>query len=203
MKKQTIAVDVDDVLATSADGWVRHSNQRWGTHLTVDDYQENWGAMWNVDHEEFLRRRNQLFDEGVIQTFAPYLEAKAVLVALGEHYKLVITSSRNSVLREDTLDWLNQHFGSVFEEIHLAGIYDAGDPNAHLLTKAGLLTTIGADFLIDDQPKHCLAAAEAGMQTVLFGEYPWNRDIGVLPTGVTRCKDWAAIQEYFDGLGRS
>lgn len=198
-KSKTIAVDVDDVLAASAEGWVRHSNQRWGTHLTVDDYQENWGAMWQVEYEEFLRRRDQLFDERVIQTFEPYIEAKAVLVELSKRYKLVITTSRNSVLREDTLDWLNEHFGNVFQEIHLAGIYDTGDPEAHKRTKGELLQSIGADFLIDDQPKHCLAAAESGISAVLFGDYPWNRDIGELPDRVTRCHDWAAVLEYFHG----
>jgi uncharacterized HAD superfamily protein len=203
MKQLTIAIDIDDVLATSAASWVAYSNEQWGTHLTVEDYQEDWATMWGIEHDEMRKRADHLFANGVVATFPPYTEAKAVLERLSRQYKLVITSSRNSITRQDTLDWLNRHFSDVFSEIHLAGIYDTGNPDAHKVTKRELLQQIGADYLIDDQPKHCLAAAEAGIQTILFGDYAWSRGIGVLPAGVTRCNNWAAVQEYFDGLARS
>ena len=51
-KRLTIAVDIDDVLARQVEGLVTFSNQRWGTVLTVDDYDEDWGVMWGVDLEE-------------------------------------------------------------------------------------------------------------------------------------------------------
>lgn len=203
MKKQTIAVDIDDVLANSAAGWVQHSNTFWDMNLTVDDYVENWREMWGVEHDEFIRRRDQILDNRIVNTFAPDVEAKATLLNLKKQYKLIITSARNNVLSEGTHQWLNEHFGGVFEEIHLAGFYDSGHKDAHLLTKAELLQAVGADYLIDDQPKHCLAAAEVGIPAMLFGDYAWNRDIGKLPSGVTRARNWQEVGEYFDGLGRS
>jgi 5'(3')-deoxyribonucleotidase len=197
MKKQTIAVDIDDVLASSADEWVRHTNELWGTNLTIEDFDENWGAMWQVDHDEMKRRRDILFENRVVRDFPPQQQAMATLKQLSDHYRLIVTSSRNSDIRQDTLDWLNEHYADVFEEIHLSGIYDTGKEDAHTLTKRELLERVGADYLIDDQPKHCIAAAEAGLVGILFGEYAWNRDVE-LPSGVVRCKDWPAVQAYFD-----
>jgi 5'(3')-deoxyribonucleotidase len=203
MKKQTIAVDVDDVLASSAQGWVDYSNQKWGTNLTVEEYQEDWSAMWKVDFEETMRRADHLHATGVVLTFKPYEEARDVLTELAKWYKLIVLTSRNSTARDDTFGWLNDHFGGIFDEIHLAGFYDVKEKAALQRTKAELLAGLGADYLIDDHPKHCLATAESGISTVLFGDYAWNRDIGKLPAGVTRCNDWAAVKEYFDGLSRS
>jgi uncharacterized HAD superfamily protein len=203
MKRQTIAVDIDDVLATSADGWVRYSNQKWGTNLTVEDYQEDWSTMWKIDFEEAMKRAHHLHTNSVVATFRPFEEARAVLQKLSKRYKLIILTSRNSLARDDTLSWLDEHYGGIFEEIHLAGFYDTGKRSALERSKAELLQDLGADYLIDDHPKHCLATAELGIPTVIFGEYAWNRDIGALPTGVTRCKSWPEVLEYFDGLSRS
>lgn len=41
-KLKTIAVDLDDVLAISAQALVEYSNSRWGTRLTVEEYDEDW-----------------------------------------------------------------------------------------------------------------------------------------------------------------
>lgn len=51
MKRLTIAVDIDDVLADNAAGFVTFSNERWGTNLTPDDYGEHWVKVWQVDND--------------------------------------------------------------------------------------------------------------------------------------------------------
>ena len=60
MRRLRIAVDVDDVLAENAAGIVAFSNQRWGTNLTVDDYDEHWAKMWQVDNAEVERRTAEI-----------------------------------------------------------------------------------------------------------------------------------------------
>lgn len=37
MSKKVIAVDLDDVLSASAPAYVKFSNERWETNLTVED----------------------------------------------------------------------------------------------------------------------------------------------------------------------
>jgi uncharacterized HAD superfamily protein len=66
------------------------------------------------------------------------------------------------------------------------------------MTKTKILAEIGANYLIDDQPKHCIAAAEAGITALLFGDYKWNKDIE-LKTNMVRVKNWQEVTEYFDG----
>ncbi|CAN5131216.1 hypothetical protein BH09PAT3_BH09PAT3_6230 [soil metagenome] len=200
-KKPIIAVDIDDVLAISAAGWVAYSNQKWGTNLTPEDYDEDWPKMWKVDLAEGQERAKHIHTtSGIVTAFEHDQTARKVLDHLSERFELVITTSRHKLLNHETLTWIDQHFNGVFTNIHFAGIFDSGHKDPINMTKADLIESVNADYLIDDQPKHCFAVAKRGKQAILFGEYTWNKDVEVVP-GVTRCLDWAAVQEYFDGQG--
>jgi uncharacterized HAD superfamily protein len=196
--KQTIAVDVDDVLAAEAEFVIAYSNKHWDHELTLEDYQENWGEMWNVDIDEVERRAAKLHMPGLVTSYRLMEGASDALRILKENYKLVILTSRRDVVRDETLAWLNDVFADVFSEVHFTGFWDTISEESHLLTKGELAKQIGADFLIDDQPKHCFAAAEAGVESLLFGDYAQSRNL-TLPKGVTRCKNWGEVLEYFDG----
>jgi 5'(3')-deoxyribonucleotidase len=200
--KPTIAVDIDDVLAANAKGFTEYSNKKWGTTLVPDDYTEHWAQMWKIDKEE-AEERAQIIHANASDIFKGYhhdAEAKHVLAELKNDFKLVIVTSRRSVIQKDTLEWINKYYPEIFDEIHFAGMWDDKTKDLDVrmkATKAELLVQIAADYLIDDQPKHCFAAAEAGIKTVLFGDYRWNRDIEVRPH-VARAKTWQEVLEYFE-----
>ncbi len=198
MSKQIIAIDVDDVLAATTIGWVTFSNERWGYNLTVDDYDEHWAKMWGVDHETATKRADEMYRSGVVENVQHDPVAVDVLRELAKRYELAIATSRNTFLRKATEDWIGSNFKGLFGSIHMAGIYDDHPEDAPTRTKGDLILSIGADYLVDDQPKHCLAVAGHGKQAILFGDYAWNRDVELVP-GVTRCRDWKAVGAYFDG----
>ena len=198
MAKQVIAVDIDDVLAATAESLVAYSNQQWGMNLVPEDYRERWGEMWGVDVETERQRATHVHEQRLFRDFTHDEAALPVLTRLAEKYELVIATSRTRNIRDDTLEWLELHYPGLFSDVHQSGLYDEFTAESHLGTKAELIKEIGADYLIDDQPKHCLAVAEAGIETILFGDYSWQRGLE-LPAGVTRCHDWAAVGEYFDG----
>ncbi len=193
--KQTIAIDIDDVLADNAQGFTDFSNQRWNTNLTVDDYVEHWGEMWNIDDEEVERRSAEFHASGSIGKYVHKTDAKPILEELSTRYKLVVVTSRRSVVSEETKAWLETHYSGIFSAIHFAGFFD-NSFGIHM-TKATICKELGADYLIDDQLKHCLASAEAGIQALLFGEYKWNQTASKLPENVTQVADWQAVERYF------
>ncbi len=199
--KRTIAVDIDDVLAANAAGIVSYSNQKWGTHLAPEDFRENWAGMLQISHEEAEKRAKEFHLAGVVGQYPHDETAKAVLKQLGSRYKLVITTSRRQELVKETTEWIAKYFSGIFEEIHYAGLFDDFTENSHLATKAELCQQIGADYLIDDQLKHCLAAAEVGIEAVLFGDYKWNQ-AATLPPKVIRAKTWSDVLEYFEERSR-
>jgi len=200
MRTKTIAFDIDDVLATNAKEFIEFSNKRWGTKLTPDDYTEHWAEMWGIDYEETNKRREVILKEKLFTSYSFFDEARAILKELKKHYRLVIVSSRSNEVHKETLEWLDGEFKSIFSEIHFAKIWD--DPKLHVLkklkmTKAEICKEIGADYLVDDQPKHCIAAADAGIKSVLFGDYGWNKHTK-LSKNMVRIKKWQDLLVYFN-----
>jgi len=201
MARKKIAVDIDDVLAANAENFVRFSNKRWGTNLKPDDYTEHWAELWKVDFDELGKRTEVMIQEQVFLKHRFFDEAKPVLKKLSRNYTLYVVSSRSNRIQKDTIDWINKEYGGIFSGIHFADMWDRTD--LHTLerlkgTKNDVIKQIGADYLIDDQPKHCIAAAEAGIKTVLFGNYGWNRDVK-LRKDMARAKNWQEVLEYFRG----
>ncbi len=198
MAKPIIAVDIDDVLAANAKGFVEYTNRMWGLSLTVQDYDEHWAKLWGVDNEETSRRSDEMHASGVFAYHEHFPAAKPVLKHLRERYELVIVTSRRKVIQNVTYQWIDRYFPGIFSDIHFVGIWDTITDSSIHMTKGDALKTIGATYLIDDQLKHCLSAGEHGVDAVLFGDYGWNQYETKLPDHITRCDDWQAIREYFD-----
>ncbi|HSX15227.1 MAG TPA: hypothetical protein VLF40_00365 [Candidatus Saccharimonadales bacterium] len=199
MAKPVIAVDIDNVLSLTGASFIAFSNQMFGTSLTLADYSEDWQTMWGVPAEEIDRRAQVMIDQHMRLGYEPVPHVLESLTKLREQYTLVALTSRKKMLEPETRPWVEQHCPGMFQDIVFAGFWD--DPtvaNSHTLTKGELYTKLGARYAIDDQPKHCQAAAAVGVDAILFGDYPWNQ-ADELPSGVTRCNDWAAVLEYFDG----
>lgn len=194
---KTIAVDIDDVLALSAPAFIQYSNRHWGTHLRIDDYHEHWAELWQVNNDVVEQRANDYWGSGVLDTLDKVSNGELVLRYLAENHKLVVATARRKQLEKETTAWINEHFNGIFSEVHFAGMWDKVTDNSIHATKAELCREINADYLIDDQPKHCFAAAAVGIDSILFGNYNWNR-VDKLPSGVVRCEDWNNIKDYFD-----
>lgn len=197
-RRPLIAVDIDDVLAANAKGLVDFSNARWGTTLTPADYEEDWAVMWQIETEHARARANEFFESKMLREFEHDIEALSVLHQLKERYDLIIVTARRTQTKGDTLDWIKEKYPGIFQEdrIFFAGIWDEAHPEAIKKTKGALLKELGADYLIDDQPKHCIGALQEGVQPLLFGNYRWNQ-VDELPEGITRVDGWADVLEYF------
>lgn len=200
-QRPTIAIDIDDVLADNAKGFVEFSNQRWGTSLEVGDYNEHWAKIWQVDNAETDRRANAFNEAHVVLTYNHDPSAIKALNKLKDNFNLIIVTARRLQTKGDTLVWVKEHYPGIFEDdqIHFAGIWDDIDDGSVSRTKADLMKDLGVDYLIDDQLKHCIGAASFGVQAILFGNYSWNQ-ADYMPENIRRVEDWAGVLRYFDGI---
>ena len=195
-----IALDVDDVLADYAEGFVAFSNLRWGTNLSVDDYDEDWAKVWKLEIEEVRKRADHLHEVSFLKDMQQKSEARPVLEHLSKRFHLIVITSRRIQAKEDTILWIRTYYPMIdADKIHFSGFFD--EINQHSLgkTKGPIARELGASYLIDDQIKHCIAAAEEGMQALLFGKYSWNA-ADSLPDGIERVADWQAVRRYFDAI---
>lgn len=199
MAKPIIAVDIDDVLTLTVQHILDYSNKHWGTNLTIAEYHESFPKMWGVPKDVAEVRWHQFLEQGELGKVKPLPGAMKALQRLSKRFTLIPLTSRRDHLREMTQGWMDRHMGDGLEPVRTMGIPWGKDPHAWKVTKASTVVELGADYLIDDQLKHCLATAEAGKKAVLFGDYPWNR-IDKLPEGVVRCADWREVEACFAGI---
>lgn len=193
MKKATIGVDVDDVLADHAAAFIAFSNEYYGTNLTRETYTEKWLEFWPVDWDEIMRRAGEFHTPETTAAYAVLSGAQEALQALSKSYNLVVVTARTKTIVQTTHDWLGKHFEGVFSDVHFVPIWEENNT----VTKADICKEIGADYLIDDVVRHCNIAAKGGITPLLFGNYVWNRSETVEPN-VVRVADWNAVLEYFD-----
>lgn len=202
-QKSIIAVDIDDVIAAHAPAFIEYSNKKYGTNLTINDYQgDHWDKIWKVDHDEAVKRSDEYHDSNYIATYGIIEGAFETLKQLKPYFKLVILTTRQNSINQLTKDWIDKYYPDIFDNIVFAGFFDSFTKDSVNMTKADLVKSVGADYLIDDQLKHVLTAAEIGIESLLFGDYPWNQT-DKLPHNVIRVKNWQEVLEFFDAVHRS
>lgn len=191
--RETVGVDIDDVVAAHVPSVIQYSNENFGTSLTPDTYNPDWFSMWaELKYEEIMARAEE-FHKATVANYERIADSDTVLRKLSAKYKLVVITARQRYNVEPTHAWLAQHFEGIFEETHFVPIWEPGNK----VTKADICKDIGADYLIDDLPRHCNLAAEGGIKALLFGDYPWCRDHSV-NKDVVRVKNWREVGEYFN-----
>lgn len=196
---KTIAFDIDDVIADGTEIIRVAVNDRFGLSLTAEDYNvegDYWGYYERVwqSHGLDLELPEVEGDMADDQSHVPLLAGAAVaLTELSRRFKIVLITSRDARWEQATKNWLKQHFADAIVEVYFAKSprYTTGTK-----TKGELCRDLGASWLVDDNPEHCLSAIEHGIDAVLFGNYGWHYKA---PDHLVRCKDWPAVVDYFDG----
>lgn len=202
--KPIIAIDIDDVLASSAKAFVDFSNERWGTTLTVDDYDEDWARMWKLDrnneaHLEIVRSRGAEASAQTIPLMDHAADSYDVLKGLSESFTLIIVTSRRTDWKADTLVWIKERYADIFKDdtIYFTGFYDELKTTSWEKSKGDILRDLKVSYLIDDQAKHCNGAAQHGIKALQFG------GVGIqaaepIDESVVRVKNWNEVAEFFN-----
>lgn len=190
--RSTIAIDIDDVLAVQIPEFIKFSNQYYGTNLKEDEYNDDWPTVWGLPLEEALVRARR-FHEARLSNFEKIEDAQPVLTRLSKKHKLVIVTARQAYNIDATHEWINKHFQNVFDETHFVPIWEPDNK----ISKADICRQIGANYLIDDQPKHCNLAADVGIKALLFGDYKWAKTLDI-HKDVEIVDNWEKVGAYFN-----
>jgi 5'(3')-deoxyribonucleotidase len=198
MTKPIVAIDIDDVLADYSAEFAVSSNRLWGTQLTADDYHEDWMKVWDIEFEEVLERGKALFEDRIHERLRHKDGAAEVLTELADDFDLMILTARGDSTKAATLEWFARHYPMIDHgNITFANLWANPEPDMVHRTKGDIAKGLGVRYIIDDQLKHCVAAAAHGIEALLFGDYTWNQS-DQLPQGVTRVKHWQDVRAYFE-----
>jgi 5'(3')-deoxyribonucleotidase len=197
---QTIAIDIDDVLAASTEAIRLSINSKLGINLQPEHYKvpgEYWGYYEKIFEEHAIE------DTGLVQDFHTAIVDDAVIInpiddavssisKIIKKYRVIFITARETAMEKTTRRWFSTHFDSSNIELYFSN----NRINAEFKTKGELCIELGASILIDDNPGHCQSAIDNGIDAILFGEYGWHTKV---PKDVIRCKDWESVLRYLDG----
>ncbi len=184
-----IAVDIDEVQFPFLEKFTDWHNEIHGTHVSLADFTTyEFEGVLGVDTPTVIERV-YAFHEVDDTNVLPLSGAKDALAELAGSFRLSSVTARHPKLEESTRRWTARQGLSIDE------VYAIGHPlTAEVArTKAEVCREIGAVALIDDSPKHVADCLDAGIDAVLYGDYPWNQDA---PSDMTRCRNWVEVIDY-------
>lgn len=194
MSRETIAVDVDEVLFPFVDNFVKHDNAIHGGNFAAEHFSTY--AFEQVLQTTMRHSMTRVYDfnKQDHSHIQPLEQARDALVTLSERFDLAIVTARHPQFEANTTSWLDLHLDGFFSSLTHIGYSPVMEKP---VKKIDVCRELGAIALIDDSLGHVSECAKEGVLGVLFGNYPWNQAT-TLPEGVTRCQDWQAVLRYFE-----
>lgn len=189
------AVDFDEVLFFLVSRMIEWHDNLFDTQLDYEKFchYRFFEAFGTTDEEASRRYIDFARSDYSVRTL-PILNAFNVLSRrknLGD--KFYIASSSQIEVVESKKQRLENHFPNIFEDFHAANHYSLLDGPTR--SKADICCEIGADVMIDDNPKHLLGCVDCVKIPILFGDYPWNK--GEFPT-LIRAANWHEVEEILN-----
>lgn len=197
-EKIVVAVDVDEVLGNFVSALNKFIADRYASIHSVSEYHVyEFFKIWNCSCDEADIRVHEFFKTSYFKKgIYPIPGAQQTLNNLSSFCDLSVVTSRQNVIKDHTIEWLEKHYSGLFKEIHF-GNHFALDGESK--PKSEICRSMGAKVLIDDNPRYALECAEVGIRVLLFdyqNSYPWCKtDSSNQHPLVTKVHDWKEVEQ--------
>nr|XP_016509866.1 PREDICTED: uncharacterized protein LOC107827283 isoform X2 [Nicotiana tabacum] len=105
----------------------------------------------------------------------PIPGARQALHKMSRFCNLSIVTSRQNAIKDHTIEWIERHYPGLFQDMHFGNHFAL---NGQSIAKSDICRSLGANVLIDDNPRYAIECAEAGIKVLLFdyeNSYPWSK----------------------------
>lgn len=197
-RKLCVAVDVDEVLGSFLAALNLFIEETYWEHHDISDYYiYDFMKIWNCSQMEANHRVHAFFDSDHFKNgISPIPGAHRTLLQLAPFCQLVVVTSRQNVIKERTLEWIDRYYAGIFKEVHFGNHFALDGPSRR---KSEICRCLGANVLIDDNPRYAIDCAESGIEVLLFdlhGGYPWSKTpCGPQHALITRVRDWQEVEQ--------
>ncbi len=192
-KKRVIAVDFDDVVIETMIPFLKHYNDKYGVLVGPEHVYNPHSPAWDVDFREVVTRAEYFHstDQKENAQFIP--TADKALTQLAKTSELHIITGRPETIAGITREIINKYFPDIFTSVNFTGIFATTS-----ITKSSICKQLGVTLFIDDHLGHAKDVASHGIDTLLFGDYPWNQTDDALPEHVRRVSGWDEVLSIID-----
>ncbi|MCO5548156.1 hypothetical protein L7F22_001614 [Adiantum nelumboides] len=192
----TVAVDIDEVLGSfllALNTFI--AEQYMCKHNVSEFHVYDFTKVWQCSRAEADLRvhsffKSKHFDGGIL----PIPGAHKALLHIASFCNLCVVTSRQNIIKKETLAWIERHYSGIFSEVHF-GNHFALEGEAR--TKSDICKVVGAHVLIDDNPVYALDCARSGMEVLLFdlnNSYPWSKTQEPQHPSITKVQNWDEVE---------
>lgn len=195
-KQESVAIDIDDVLADLHPLLNVFYNRTHGTNFRVEDYRHyDLEKTWGGTKEEADAVIEAFFKSPDFLEISPILYSIEGVEYLGRKKRIFSVTSRPESIQRETNDFIKRNYGNYLFRVFYTGQHNVA---ASKINKLNTCVERGADILIEDCLETAISCAEGGIDVLLF-DAPWNQLNGNgnfrLPGNLTRVKNWLEILE--------
>lgn len=185
MNGKIVAVDIDEVLSETLKSILKKHKHMFNNHKVEWEDLVDYNV-WNIE-SLWLTQKQAIRMFAAFQLWSwffnkiePVQWAKKNIQRLKEQwYKFYAITARLSVLKPDTLLWLNKHYWWCFEDVIFANFFTKWEKK-----KSDICKEIWASIIIEDNLDTCIDCASKWIECYLFDK-PWNQ-LEKLPEWITR-----------------
>lgn len=166
--RKVIAVDIDEVLCP----FFRPLLKWRKVTPTSEKYPYRFKDVMNISETHSKHLVEKFYQSGDFKALEPIQGSQhgmAYLKGLG--YKVYAVSGRQSVAREHTEEWIQQHFPYTVDDVILTNSFTKNS-----IPKVDMCHALGANIIIDDNIDICNECTVDGIRALNFiGDpvYPW------------------------------
>ncbi len=188
-----IGVDLDEVLADFLSALIKYHNSVYRTSLIREDFHSyDFWKVWGGTRDQAIQKVYDFYKTDYFKSIDPVFGAQNAIKLLRQKNELFIITSRQKIVYEVTINWINEFFPNSFSDVYFADYYSN---TSNLISKKNLCNNLGIDIFIDDVPKYILECTDSKIKALLFTA-PWNKKF-VLPENVYRVDSWNNIVDFF------
>lgn len=171
--KPKLAVDMDEVLAHFLPAFIEFHNEKYGTNVSKKDFfsYEFW-TIFNESPTESIQKVYDFHKTDYFKNIAPISEAQKAISKLKQKYELVIITSRQKEVQDQTIEWVEKHFPETFSNIYFTN--NNAQNTEKKQKKSEICNRINIPIIIED----CLEYAEDcahNKKEVYLLDQPWNQ----------------------------
>lgn len=205
-RRLRVAVDVDEVLGRFVHSLNAFVLEAFGERYDESDYHiYRFADVWNCSAEESNHRVHAFFaSKHFCDGVPPIPGAKEALARISRECELLVVTSRQHVIQQQTLDWIDTHYPGIFREIHFGNHYALEGTSK---SKSQMCKELGAHVLVDDNPSYAVECAHEGIDVLLFDwndHYPWCKtQEGIDHPRIRKVTCWNTAEKAIQTLSKS
>jgi len=184
-----IGFDLDEVLADFLPALIEYHNATYGTSLMREQFYvyKPW-EIWGGTKEDTIQEVYDFHKTSYFKNIEPIIYAQEAVNILKRDNELIIITSRQDDIAEETREWVAQHFPDSFSDIFFTNNYSQ---NGRSRSKKQVCDSSDVDILIEDSLDYALECLSPKRKVFLL-DCPWNKSFE-LAQGISRVYSWKEI----------